>query len=399
MSDAAKNAPPAGGAPKPGPAVVKVMPQAQQAGLRRRHGRLLLSFAVLVILPLLVTVSYLWIVAEDQYASTTGFTVRREEGGGATDFLGNLGQFTGGSGASDADILYEFIQSQGLVEAIDDQLNLRAIYSVNWEGDPLFSLWPDAPIEDLLWYWQRMVRISYDQGTGLIELRVLAFDPQTAQIIAEAIVAESQKMINALNEAAREDLMRNAVVELDEAVARLRTAREALTQFRTVTQIVDPNADLQGQVGVINNLQQKLAEALIEYDERLQANATDPRLEQLQRTVDIIRARIDQERESIAQQEVASVGKDYPTLLSEYEGLVVDREYAETAYRASLTALDAARAKIARQSRYLAAYVEPTLPQSAEYPKRFVLSSLTALFLVMAWSICALIYYSLRDRR
>ncbi|MGJ8598295.1 MAG: sugar transporter, partial [Sulfitobacter sp.] len=94
------------------------------------------------------------------------------------------------------------------------------------------------------------MRISYDQGTGLIELRVLAFDPRTARTLAEDIVSESQKMINALNAAARDDLMRNAVLELEEAVARLKTAREAMTEFRTRTQIVDPNADLQGQMGV-----------------------------------------------------------------------------------------------------------------------------------------------------
>jgi capsular polysaccharide transport system permease protein len=40
----------------------------------------------------------------------------------------------------------------------------------------------------------------------------------------------------------------------------------------------------------------------------------------------------------------------------------------------------------------------PTLPQTAEFPQRFVLSALTALFLLLAWSIGVLIYYSIRDR-
>ena len=49
------------------------------------------------------------------------------------------------------------------------------------------------------------MRISYDQSTGLIELRVLAFDPVMAQQVAQAIVSESQDMINALSKQARED--------------------------------------------------------------------------------------------------------------------------------------------------------------------------------------------------
>lgn len=400
----AKPKPPPKPNPKPaegkGQPVVQIRPLAPQAGMRRRHRRLVLSFFVLVLMPLAAAIFYLWFVAQDQYASTTGFTVRREEGGSSADLLGNLSQFAGGGGTRDSDVLYEFIQSQGIVQAIDERLDLRSLYSTHWPADPLFALWPDSSIEDLLWYWQRMVRISYDQSTGLIELRVLAFEPEVAQVIGEEIVAESQAMINALNAAARDDLMRYAEADLDNAVARLKAAREAMTLFRTRTQIVDPNADLQGQMGVVNFLQQQLAEALIELDDVSETTTrTDPRVVNLTRRIAAIRTRIAQERESFANQSVAGVEEDYPTLMSEYEGLVVDREYAERAYTAALTSLDVARNNIARQSRYLAAYVQPTLPQTPEYPQRFVLSLLAGLFLVLAWSIMALVYYSLRDRR
>ena len=74
------------------------------------------------------------------------------------------------------------------------------------------------------------------------------------------------------------------------------------------------------------------------------------------------------------------------------------REYAEQAYRAALTALEVARDDATRQSRYLATYIKPTLAQDSEYPKRYVLAPLAALFLLLIWSIVALIYYSIRDR-
>ena len=92
------------------------------------------------------------------------------------------------------------------------------------------------------------------------------------------------------------------------------------------------------------------------------------------------------------------MGEDYPQLIAEFEGLSVDREYAEQTYRATLAALELARANAARQSRYLAAYVQPTLPETSEFPRRFVLSGLVLLFLTLVWSIMALVYYRLRDR-
>nr|WP_212525630.1 sugar transporter [Actibacterium sp. MT2.3-13A] len=367
--------------------------------MKRRHWGIMFSFLVLVLAPLAAAAIYLWGVSSDQYVSRTGFTVRQEEGGSATELLGGLAQFAGGGGSSDSSILYEFIQSQEIVEAIDDRLDLVALYSEKWPEDPLFALWPSASIEDLLWYWRRLVRVSYDEGSGLVDVRVRGFSPEVARRVAQEIVAESQNMINEINAAARDDLIRYARADLAEAVSRLKTARQALTEFRTRTQIVDPEADIQGQMGVINNLQQQLAEALVEFDLLTgSSNPGDPRVTQAQRRIDVIRERLAVERQAFARGEVAGIGADYPTLISEYEGLIVDREYAEEAYRAALAALDIAREKASRQSRYLATYIRPTLAQSSEYPQRLVMFGLAALFLVMVWGILVLVYYSIRDR-
>ncbi|WP_136444150.1 sugar transporter [Pacificoceanicola onchidii] len=379
-----------------------VREMAGPARMKRRHWGLIVSFGLMVIAPLMLVLLYMWLVAEDQYASTVGFTVRQEEDGGASAVLGGLAQLAGSSTSSDSDILYEFILSQALVRTIDEKVGLKGHYSAYWDDDPVFALSPEATIEDLQEYWERIVRISYDQGSGLMDVRVLAFDPDKAQAIARQIILEGQAMINALNEQAREDAMRYAEVELDEAVARLKEAREALTNFRTRTTIVDPGADLQGRMGVMNGLQQQLATALIEYDLlREQTNEDDPRITQVRRRIDAIRNRIDEERQAFTSDTTTNStdGEDYPTLIAEYEGLVVDREFAEESYRASLAAVDVARAKASRQSRYLATYVQPTRAESSEYPQRLTISLLAGIFLLLLWSICALVYYSIRDRR
>lgn len=379
--------------------VIEIAPSAGPARMRKRHWGVILSFFLLVLMPVVLTVWYLWWVAEDQYASTVGFTVRQDEGGAATDLLGGVAaQITGGSGTNtDSDILYEFIQSQDLVSRLNEKYDLVGHYSQNWTEDPLQSLWPGASIEDLVWYWGRVVRTSYDQSTGLIELRVLAFDPDYAQMLASEILEESQVLINNLNQRARDDMMRFAQDDLDASLDRLKASREALTLFRTRTQIVDPLSDLQGRLGVVNNLQQQLAEALIEQDLLLEQSTSDsnPRLEQAASRIEVIRNRIAQEREAVASGE----GEDYPSLLAEYEGLIVDREFAEESYRAALTALDVARNNAVRQSRYLATYVAPTYPETAHFPRRFVVFGVSVLFLLLTWSILILIYYSVRDSR
>lgn len=378
-----------------------VWPPAGAARLRSRHHGVILSLLLVVVLPLLCGVSYLFIAAQDQFASTVGFTVRREEASGASSqVLGGLAQFAGVGSSSEADILYQFIQSKEIVALIDERIGLGQYYSQHWPYDPLMTLRPDPSIEDLHRYWQRMVRISYDRSTQLLELRVLAFSASDAQRIAEEIVRASQSRINDLNDRARADVMSYANEDLQTAVARLKAARDALSRFRTSTQIVDPAADIQGRMGVLNNLQQQLAEALIENDLVLATTRDgDPRREQGARRIAVIRERIAAERENFASTSETNIaGQNYPALIAEFESLNVDLQFAEETYRAALVGVDVARANASRQSLYLAAYITPTLPQTAEYPQRFMLSGGLALFLLLLWSIGALIYYSARDR-
>jgi capsular polysaccharide transport system permease protein len=374
---------------------------ARAAHMRKRHWGLLVSFVLMVLVPLAATVFYLMAIAQDQYISTAGFTVRSQKNTGASELLGGLANIAGSSTASDSDILYEFIQSQEMVEAVEQAVPLRTHYSQYWPLDWAFSLWPNASREELLWYWHRVVGISFDRSSGLIEVQAVAFDPETARSITRAIVEESQIRINALNERSREDAMRYARKDLDEALERLKIAREELASFRTRTRIVDPAADIESRMGVMNNLQQQLAEALIEYDLLSGRVAEgDPRLTKAQQHIDVIRQRIDIERQTFtsASTDTGAVGEDYPSLISEYERLTVDLQYAEQTYRAALTSLETTRAEASRQSLYLATYIKPTLAQDSKYPNRFMLSALSGLFLLLTWTILALIYYSIRDR-
>ena len=380
---------------------IVIRPLARRSRTKARHWGLIAAFIIMVVLPTAVTVWYLQSKAVDQYASTVAFTVRSEDVSSAADLLGGIGQgFTGGSGTrTDSDILYEFIRSQALVARIDAKLDLRSLYARHRDVDPVFAFNPDGTVEDLTFYWQRMVRIAYDAGSGLMELRVLAFDAAEAKLIAETIFSESSAMINDLSAIARADATRYAKEDLDLAIERLKQSREALTAFRISSEIVDPAADVQGQVGLLNTLQAQLAEALIEFD--LLSGSTrdgDPRLDQAARRIEVIEARVREERQKFGTGG-GTADDSYAETIAEFERLTVDREFAEQAYAATLSAFDAARAEANRQSRYLAAYIEPTLAERSEFPNRPLIIGVVALFAFLIWAISALVYYALRDRR
>lgn len=388
--------PPAGQNPAAAPAG---KPIAVAAQLRPRHHGILASFVALVLLPVAVVATYLWVFAVDQYASTVGFSVRTEEMSSSLGLLGGITKLSGG-GSSDSDILYDYIHSQELVAELDAQIDLRAIYARAWPEDWVFAFDPDSPIEDLVDHWERMVKITYDNGSGLMTLRVLAFDPDQATLIATKIVEQSTQKINALSDDARDDATRYARLEMERALERLKSAREAMTEFRMRTQMVDPVADLQGQMGILNNLQANLAESYIELDLlRVTTTATDPRIVQVEQRITVIQNRIEEERRKFSESGQGPRGEDYATMVAEFERLSVDREFAEQSYRVALAAYDSALAEAQRKSRYLATHIRPTTAEESKFPQRWTLLGLTAFFLLMAWAIGLLIIYSIRDRR
>ena len=232
----------------------------------------------------------------------------------------------------------------------------------------------------------------------MIDVRILAFEPRDAQAISQAIFDESSAMINDLNAVSRADSIRYAREELDKSVERLKEARQTMTEFRDKYQLVDPRGDVEGQLGILSLLQQQLAEAVINRA-ILETNAreSDPRLEQADVRIKVIREQIDQERKKFGGQ--TTEGEQLSSVVGEFERLAVDREFAERTYVAALAAYDLAHAQAQQKSRYLAAYVKPTLAQRAEYPERMKIFLITTSFLLLIWCIGVLVYYSVRNRR
>jgi capsular polysaccharide transport system permease protein len=382
------------------PPVIPVRPTVSVANPRRRHWLLLVSFLLLVAIPTVLWTWYLWVRASDQYVSTVGFSVRKEEMTPSIDILGGLGPLAGGSGASDTDILYEYIRSQDMVEKIDAKLDLHMRFSRDWPRDFVFALDPNDQIEDMTEYWQDQVKVLYDTSSGLITLKVSAFTPEDAQAIAAAVFQESSDKINELSTIARDDVTRLAKTELDKTRKELTETRQAMTAFRMESQIVDPEADLAGQMGVLSGLQGQLAEALIAHDMLTEnTRPTDNRVTQSQQKIDALRRLIETERSKFGAEGQGPAGESYAQLMAEYEKLAVDREFAEGAYRGARIAYEGAQAEAQRKSRYLAAHIEPKVAQSSTEPNRPWLLMMVAGMLLTGWSILVLIYYSIRDRR
>lgn len=381
----------------PDPSAVFLARSRLLSASRRRRRWVIASFVLAVLLPAALATGYLFALAEDQFHSRVAFSVRSEAAPAGPD-LGVLAAVGGLASASapDADILFDFIGSEQMVAAIDRRLDLARLFHPV-DSDPVFTLADGATREDKVDYWHRMVRVRREAGTGLLDVEARAFRAADARALTAAIFEESEALVNRLSEQARRDAIRYAAADLADAEARLRDKRRLLAEFRDENRIIDPKADVEGQMGLLAALQSELVQTLVERDMLLSyAKADDQRVAQANRRVDAVSARIEAERETLG---LGGDGRAMASLLGRYEELRTDLEFAAGAYTQALAGHAAAQAEARRKSRYLAAHVAPTLPESAVHPRRLLLSALIALGLLVVWAIGTVLAYNLRDSR
>lgn len=378
---------------------------ARRARRRRIWSRiwLWLSFIVMVAAPSGVAGWYLNMVAADQYASQVSFAVRSLEGGipsPLTEIFGGSADSTAG----DSEMLFEYLQSQPLVERVQADVDLIEIYN-RPEGDWLFSMGTDRTIEEMVEYWNRAVTVSYDTGSGIIYVESRAFRARDAQQVAASVLEASYDLINSLSTGARQDAVQYAQADLVEAEERIRRTRLALQEFRSDQGTADISSDITQQMALISQLRSARSEAQAEFDSRKDLlGANSPTLSALSRRIASLDAQIAAEEARIAAE--PGVGQTptpgaRPTLAEaagEQERLQVELELATNMYTAAQASLEAAKAEARRTQRYLATHIAPTLAQEAEYPRRIVWTLAVFVGLLLTWSIALLIVGSIRDR-
>ncbi|WP_237152650.1 hypothetical protein [Oryzibacter oryziterrae] len=383
--------------PKTDVSVQKAIKQAK----RQRRRAVLLSLFVMVILPTLLASIYFFFIASDQFVAEARFAVRGQEKGGAADVLGFLTGGGGGSTTADSYILQDFIGSREMVERIAKDVDLRAIYAPG-KGDFLATFAKDEPVERFVDYWKKMVTAQFDHYSGIMAVQVRAFTPQDSIAIAQAVVKESRDLVNRISEQARNDTVVFAQKQVGIMEARLKKAREALAQFRTTEETIDPSATAAAHQELMLGLDKELLTAQSEMAQLDKFVGPDaPSRQFLQSKIDILKSQIAERRKRFGISDgaagTATPSEGISKQLSTYQALMTEEEFAQKAYVSALSSLEISRAEAGRDQRYLATFVEPSLPQDAVLPRRLVNSLLFLFGTMIFWGISALLFAAVRD--
>lgn len=404
----AERAPPVptgtGGLPVPSPdnppiAVSPQHPAAPWHGAVERRRRISLgwlSFVIVVILPVGLAGVYYGFLAADQYVAEFRFALRSAEPvREPPDALFRSAAVPERIGR-ESSIVVQYIVSRAAVDDLGKTLDLRAMFATD-KADWPARLHLPVSAEGLVAYWKGQVDAFFDATNGTIVVRVRAFTPQEALLLAQRLVAASERLVNQLSARARQNRLHDSEQQVELAEKRLSAALARLREFRDRQGLIDPHraaeaaAALEARVG----------------DDLVRANTELATLKQYMREdappVQVLEARIrslEAQRRKIEAEATATPSSPRATLSSlmgGYEELESERRFAEDAYQHALEALDRARLNADRQQVYIASFVAPSLPEEALYPHRARALGIVFLIALAVWAIGSLTLHSVRD--
>jgi len=345
---------------------------------KMRARRLGIRLALGVGLPTLLAALYVGAIATPRYESVSSFTIQSADAAPQVSALQMLMSNVGGTASRDVMLVQEYARSRNMLQHLVAEHGFVDHFSSG--GDWLSGLPADAPFEEVYEFYLDHVSIEHDSQSGVLELRVQAFDAETAHRLGEAILAESERMVNELSDGARQDRIQLALTEVARAEERLGKARQSLRQLQAQRGDLNPLATAQAALEVRSRLEGEIAIARAELST---VSATMPRnapeVVAARRRVGALQQQIDAQSERLAGSEEEGLSAE----LAQFEPIVIEKEFAQQAYESAMASLEVARVDAARQHRYLVRISGPSQPERSAYP-RFWYSVLTVLVLSFA---------------
>ncbi len=345
-------------------------------------------FVLIVAVPDLVVSVYNGLVASDQYVAEAKFTVSS----GAIPKMDGLGSVTGVPPiliVQDIQVVTNYIHSRPMVEQLERTVGLRDAYT-----SPSIDWWArfrkDKPIEKFTDYWKSTSSASIAMPSGIVTLTVRAFNPEDAKRIADAVVAQSENLINELNDRMRQDTVQASERDMQQAANDLGRARMQMQYERNAEGLIDVGQTSKAVAELISELEGQYLQAQQEYETQLHYVSKDaPQMRVLKSRMTAMQSQLEQMRAQLTTNTDKSVSavtdKALSGKMTKFADLDLEERIAEKRYALSVAAVQTARMISERRMLYLHEIAAPALPQESKYPNRWLSVGMTFLASLIAW--------------
>ena len=353
-------------------------------------------FLFTVVLPTLLATIYFGLIASDVYTSESRFVIRSPESQTASP----LGMLLKGVGFTrsqdDSYTVKDFILSRDALHALDEQLGVRNVFASK-DAD-IFSRFAgldrDNSFEALYKYYINHVDFQLDSASSIATLTTRAFTAKDSFRINRLLLDMSEALINRLNKRGRQDMIRFAVQEVDEAEKKSKAAALALARYRNKKGVIDPEKQSPISLQQIAKLQEELI-ATKNLMAQLRLLAKDnPQIPALKLQIQSLESEIEAENSRVAGGDRSLASK-----AAEYQRLALEKEFNDKMLASAMSTLELARNEALRKQFYLERIAQPSIPDMAMEPRR--LRAVLAVFVLglVAWGILTMLIAGIKEHQ
>lgn len=356
-----------------------------------------LLFAVLLFaIPNVTALLYYGIFASDQYESETRFTVRSSTPALGRDQIARVTGVPSAKIVQDTQIVTNFINSHEMIDMLRDRnIDLQKLFGsadIDWWA----RLPGDATAEETRDYWAHMVTATVNASSGIVTVKARAFAARDAAVLVSEIVKASEVIVNQVNDRIWKDVIATAETSLENAKQQLQKARETVASTRNregVLSVSNSSQIISTLIGTIENERLNLQQ---QYNSRIAVVSADsPQMRVLKREISSKEQQLSDLNAQLAgigsERSLADVSQD----LSQLE---LAQNLAEQQFSSSVRTLEQVRFISKQQLLYLDSFLAPRVPDEANYPKRLLWISLTAIASLITWATATSLLYFARSR-
>ena len=340
---------------------------------------------------------YCFVIGRDRYTSVSEFVIQQ-----AAPLQGTTASILGGSTTApqvltslvDGQYLQVYLESSDVKNRLfPDGKKLEKAYRPKFP-DLRTGLYTNSSAPEQLNFYRKQLTVAPQPMSGSVILTTSGFTPKQAFDLNAALIKQSRRFVNEVNQSINAEQNKFAIKEVEFAEINYKAASRSLERFREKNGNLSVESERVAASSFISGLESQLIELKVE-EAALRRQYRDPNAPEVAYVADQVKeleVQIRQERD----RSVSKNGRDLNALVLEEAGLISDVEFAAQSLQSARLASDNSRRDSQRQLKFVVILSQPELPVSPDHNWRWqaFLACLGAV--VVGWGVGGFVLNAMR---
>ena len=340
---------------------------------------------------------YCFVIGRDRYTSVSEFVIQQ-----AAPLEGTTASILGGSATApqvltslvDGQYLQVYLESSDVKNRLfPDGKKLEKAYRPKFP-DFWTGLYTNSSAPEQLDFYRKQLTAAPQPMSGSVILTTSGFTPKQAFELNTALIKQSRRFINEVNQSINAEQNKFALKEVNLAELNLKSASRRLELFREKNGNLSVESEQAATSSFISGLESQLVELKVE-EAALRRQYRDPNAPEVSYVADQVKeleVQIRQERN----RSVSKDGRDLNTLVLEEAGLISDVEFATESLQSARLASDNSRRESQRQLKFVVVLSQPELPVVPDQNWRWQAFLASVGIVVVGWGVGGFILNAMR---